>query len=70
MKLLVLAGGFGTRLQSVLNGSPKPLANINGQPFIKFLFKDWINNGFFVGNSHENLDKEIHYLKTVLDTYS
>jgi len=26
-------------------------------------------NGFFVGNSHENLDKEIHYLKTVLDRY-
>lgn len=46
MKLLILAGGFGTRLQSVLKGSPKPLADINGQPFIKFLFQDWINNGF------------------------
>ena len=46
MKLIVLAGGFGTRLQSVLKGRPKPLADINGQPFIKFLFQDWINNGF------------------------
>ena len=46
MKLLVLAGGFGTRLQSVLKGCPKPLADVNGQPFIKFLFQDWINNGF------------------------
>ena len=39
MKLIVLAGGFGTRLQSVLKGRPKPLADINGQPFIKFYFK-------------------------------
>lgn len=46
MKLIILAGGFGTRLQSVLKGYPKPLADINGQPFIKFLFQDWINNGF------------------------
>ena len=37
MKLIILAGGLCTRLQSVLDGSPKPLADINGEPFIKFL---------------------------------
>lgn len=44
-ELLILAGGFGTRLQSVLNGKPKPLANINGVPFIKFLFQNWLDQG-------------------------
>ena len=35
MQLVILAGGFGTRLKSVLNGLPKPLADINGEPFFK-----------------------------------
>ena len=44
--IVILAGGFGTRLQSVLNGLPKPLADINGEPFLKYQFENWINNGF------------------------
>lgn len=44
--VLILAGGFGTRLQSVLNGLPKPMANINGKPFIYFLIKNYNNRGF------------------------
>lgn len=44
--IVILAGGFGTRLKSVLNGLPKPLADINGEPFLKYQFENWINNGF------------------------
>lgn len=44
--LLVLAGGFGTRLQGILKGNPKPLANINGVPFIEILFQNWLRQGF------------------------
>ena len=64
MKLIILAGGFGTRLQSVLKGCPKPLADINGQPFIKFLFKDWINNGFndFIISLHFEAQKIIEFI--------
>ena len=44
--LVILAGGFGTRLKSVLNGLPKPMADINGTPFLFYLFQNWINKGF------------------------
>ena len=33
----ILAGGFGTRLQSVVNDRPKPLAEIRGRPFLERL---------------------------------
>jgi D-glycero-alpha-D-manno-heptose 1-phosphate guanylyltransferase len=36
---IVLAGGFGTRLQSVVNDKPKCLADINGKPFLYYLSK-------------------------------
>ena len=43
--LLVLAGGFGTRLKDVLNGRPKPLAPVSGRPFLAFLLDDWVASG-------------------------
>lgn len=39
--LLVLAGGFGTRLRSVVKDVPKPLAPIGGQPFLVHLISQW-----------------------------
>jgi D-glycero-alpha-D-manno-heptose 1-phosphate guanylyltransferase len=33
---IVLAGGFGTRLQKVLDDVPKPMAPINGRPFLEY----------------------------------
>ena len=37
MKVIILAGGFGTRLINEINGLPKCLAPINGEPFIFYL---------------------------------
>ncbi len=37
MEAIILAGGFGTRLQSVVRDLPKPMADINGSPFLKYL---------------------------------
>lgn len=34
---IVLAGGMGTRLQKVVADLPKPMANINGKPFLEYL---------------------------------
>lgn len=34
---VILAGGLGTRLRSVVNNRPKVLAEVNGRPFITFL---------------------------------
>ena len=36
MKVVILAGGFGTRLKSVVSSVPKPLAPIMGRPFLNF----------------------------------
>lgn len=36
---IVLAGGLGTRLRSVLPDLPKPLAPIQGQPFLFYLLR-------------------------------
>jgi D-glycero-alpha-D-manno-heptose 1-phosphate guanylyltransferase len=35
---IILAGGFGTRLQSVVSDVPKPMAPIGSQPFLHYLF--------------------------------
>ena len=34
MEAIILAGGKGTRLSSVVNGVPKPMADVNGTPFL------------------------------------
>lgn len=41
--LLVLAGGFGTRLRSVVSDVPKPLAPVAGRPFLYYLIEGWLN---------------------------
>lgn len=71
MKLIVLAGGIGSRLQSVLEGKPKPLASINGTPFIDILISNWIEQGIrdFVFSLHfeaSQLRKHIESLKNTL----
>ncbi|RLD88514.1 MAG: D-glycero-D-manno-heptose 1-phosphate guanosyltransferase [Bacteroidetes bacterium] len=42
---ILLAGGFGTRLQSVVKDIPKPMANINGKPFLQYLIEFYAKQG-------------------------
>ena len=37
--VVVLAGGFGTRLREVVPDLPKPMASVNGVPFLEILLK-------------------------------
>jgi len=37
MEAIILAGGLGTRLRSVVPNLPKPLARIGGRPFLAYL---------------------------------
>ena len=39
---LILAGGFGTRLSHIISDLPKPMAPINGTPFLSFLLNKLI----------------------------
>ncbi|EAH8787262.1 D-glycero-D-manno-heptose 1-phosphate guanosyltransferase [Campylobacter coli] len=39
MQAIVLAGGLGTRLRSVVQDLPKPMAPINGKPFLAFVLE-------------------------------
>jgi D-glycero-alpha-D-manno-heptose 1-phosphate guanylyltransferase len=43
---IVLAGGFGTRLRSVVSDVPKPMATVAGRPFLELLLANLARNGF------------------------
>jgi len=45
MTCIILAGGFGTRLQSVVSEVPKPLAPIHGRPFLAYLLDELASQG-------------------------
>ncbi len=45
MKAVVLAGGLGTRLRSVVASTPKPLASVGDRPFLEFLIRQLRNQG-------------------------
>jgi D-glycero-alpha-D-manno-heptose 1-phosphate guanylyltransferase len=58
MQAIVLAGGLGTRLRSVVPDLPKPMAPVAGRPFLAWVLDDLIEAGFesavlAVGYRHE-----------------
>tara|TARA_Y100000385_G_C13083960_1_gene635423 strand:- start:660 stop:1370 length:711 start_codon:yes stop_codon:yes gene_type:complete len=69
--MVILAGGFGTRLQDVLDGNPKALANINGTPFLKILFLNWIKKGFndFILSLHYGSELIIDFINKSKNTF-
>lgn len=57
---IILAGGFGTRLQTVIKNIPKPMAPIHARPFLEHLMFYWKNQGITrfilsVGYLYENI---------------
>jgi D-glycero-alpha-D-manno-heptose 1-phosphate guanylyltransferase len=42
---IILAGGFGTRLKSAVQDLPKPMAPINGRPFLSYLLDEICDQG-------------------------
>jgi len=69
MRLLVLAGGFGTRLQSVVAEVPKALAPVGDVPFLHLQIEHWIAQGVrsFVFLLHHQADLIIRFLKREQD---
>ncbi|MEO8819908.1 MAG: nucleotidyltransferase family protein, partial [Ginsengibacter sp.] len=59
---IILAGGLGTRLKSVISDVPKCMAPINGKPFLHYLLENLKSKGiesfiFSVGHLHEIIEK-------------
>ncbi|MBP1991145.1 nucleotidyltransferase family protein [Paenibacillus eucommiae] len=46
MEAIVLAGGKGTRLQTVISDVPKPMALIKGKPFLCYILDELSHQGF------------------------
>ena len=46
MEAIVLVGGKGTRLRSLVSDRPKPLADVNGRPFLDYLLDHLNSQGF------------------------
>ncbi len=42
---IILAGGLGTRLRGVVPDVPKPMAPLNGRPFLEYQLDYWIAQG-------------------------
>lgn len=60
MEAIVLAGGLGTRLRSVVTDLPKPMAPVAGRPFLAWLLDELDRSGFTkailaVGYKHESI---------------
>ena len=41
-EILILAGGLGTRLRPIVSDVPKPMARVDGKPFLAWLLDYWI----------------------------
>ncbi len=64
MKLLILAGGFGTRIRSAVSNVPKALAPIAGIPFLRLQIENWRNQGLcdFIFLLHYQSELIINFL--------
>lgn len=59
---IILAGGFGTRLQSVVSDVPKPMAPVAGRPFLTYLLDRLRKQGYThivlaTGYLHEKVEE-------------
>ena len=67
--LMVLAGGFGTRLQSLVSDVPKPLAPVAGRPFIAYLIDHWLAQGvrdfiFLLHHEAHQIESVVRHIST------
>jgi D-glycero-alpha-D-manno-heptose 1-phosphate guanylyltransferase len=70
--IIILAGGLGTRLRSVVSDLPKCMAPVNGKPFlyyvIDFFQQQGISNFIFsVGYKYEVIEKYLKYQLSIVN---
>ena len=66
MRLLVLAGGFGTRLKEAVADVPKALAPIGEFPFLQLQIEHWLEQGLreFTFLLHHQADQIVTFLQS------
>lgn len=62
MEAIILAGGIGKRLRSVVGDVPKPMALVSKRPFLEVLMDFWIAQGIkrfvlAIGYKHELIER-------------
>ena len=62
-KAIILAGGFGTRLKEVVADQPKPMADINGKPFLEIIVQQLLKAGI------EEIVFSLHYMPEKIINY-
>ena len=76
---IILAGGFGTRLQSVVSDVPKPMAPVNNEPFLNYLLsylshygikKVIVSTGYLEEKIREYYEAKNNSWKNITLTYS
>jgi D-glycero-alpha-D-manno-heptose 1-phosphate guanylyltransferase len=60
---VILAGGFGTRLKSIVSDRPKALAELSGRPFIEFQLEWLIQQGI------TNVTIAVHHMAEQLQAF-
>jgi len=64
---VILAGGFGTRLEGLLGDLPKPMAPVNGRPFVEWVVR-WLKaqdvHDVIISTGYRAEEVEKHFAKT------
>ena len=84
MEAIVLVGGKGTRLRSVVSDVPKPMAPVKDKPFLEYLLNELIDQGIskvvlavgykaeiiieYFGNRYKNIEIEYSIEENSLGT--
>ena len=66
MKVILLAGGFGTRLSEYTNTTPKPMIKIGGKPMlwhIMNLYARYNHKNFYVALGYKGEDIKKYFNK-------
>jgi D-glycero-alpha-D-manno-heptose 1-phosphate guanylyltransferase len=63
MEAIILAGGFGNRLKSVVADLPKPMAPIGNKPFLQILLESLVKKKF------DRVILSLHFMADVIQSY-
>lgn len=71
MEAIILAGGKGTRLKERVSDVPKPLANVNGRPFIDYIVNQLSEcDTIFISAGYRSDQIEAHFSGTTIQVVS